>query len=122
MRTAVIFAAVAAVLSIVSTSAAQTCEITGRVPSVIRSNICLIATSVHGGDEPNNTLTIMVTQAVAYAIRAQVPDSDAMLLTLLNTWMTQRDVIVARIEVYYGRVHLATARPTIFSGPTVEYH
>ena len=90
---------------------------------MIRANICSIATSVHGGDAPVNALTILVTQEVAYAVRAQVPDADNMLLTLLDTWMTQRDVLVARIEVYYGRAHLATARSGgVFSGPSVKYH
>ena len=101
---------------------AQSCEITGKVPRSIRENICAVATSVHGGDAPVNQLTLMLTREVAYAIRARTPDADNFMLTLLDRWMTDRGVSVARVEVFYGRAHIATAETHMFSTPSVTYH
>ena len=107
----------------VSTSAfAQTCEITGTMPASIRGAICSVATSVHGGEPPVNQLTLIVTREVAYTIAAETPDARDFMLTLLDRWLTDRKVRVARFEVFYGRAHLATAETRVFGGPTVEFH
>ena len=84
--------------------------------------ICGAATSVHGGDAPVNQLTIMVTHKVAFSLRAKTPDAEDFMLTLLNRWMTDHGVRVARVEAFYGRAHLATAKTRIFGAPRVEYH
>ena len=106
-----------------STSAfAQTCEITGTVPASIRGAICSVATSVHGGEPPVNQLTLMVTREVAYTIAAETPDARDFMLTLLDRWLADRKVRVARIEVFYGRAHLATAETRVFGRPIVEFH
>ena len=92
------------------------------MPQAIRAVVCGIATSVHGGDPPVNALTIMATLPVATAIRVKTPDAENALLTLLDSWITQRGVRVARLEVFYGRAHLATASTGVFGAPTVEFH
>ena len=101
---------------------AQTCEITGTVSASIRGAICGVATSVHGGEPPVNQLTLIVTREVAFTISAETPDARDFMLTLLDRWMTDRNVRVARVEVFYGRAHLATAQTRVFGGPTVEFH
>ena len=101
---------------------AQTCEITGNVPASIRGVICGMATSVHGGDAPVNQLTIIVTREMAFALRAKAPDADNLMLALLDRWMTDRGIRVARVEAFYGRTHLATAETRVFGAPRVEYH
>lgn len=111
---------VAAVLS--AAPAAAQCEITGEVPQAIRSVICNIATSVHGGDAPVNALTLIVSRPVAAQIRAETVDAEDMLLTLLAAWQNTRQVDVARVEVFYGRAHLATARTHVFRQPSVTFH
>ena len=106
-----------------STSAfPQACEITGTVPASIRGAICSVATSVHGGEPPVNQLTLIVTREVAYTIAADTVDARDFMLTLLDRWMTDPNVRVARVEVFYGRAHLATAETRVFGGPTVEFH
>ncbi len=101
---------------------AQTCQITGTVPESIRNGICGVATSVHGGEPPVNQLTLIVTREVAYTISAETPDAKDFMLTLLDRWMTDRNARVARVEVFFGRAHLATARTRVFGEPTVEFH
>ena len=100
----------------------QSCEITGNVPASTRGVICDVATSVHGGNAPVNELTIIVTSDVALALPARRPDVEDFLLTLLNRWMTDRSVRVARVEAYYGRAHLATTETRVFGAPRVQYH
>ena len=84
--------------------------------------LCSVATSVHGGEPPVNQLTLIVTREVAYTIAADTLDARDFMLTLLDRWMTDRNVRVARVEVFYGRAHLATAETRVFGGPTVEFH
>ena len=84
--------------------------------------ICGVATSVHGGDAPVNQLTIIVTREMAFALRARSPDADNVMLALLDRWMTDHGVRVARVEAFYGRTHLATAKTRVFGAPRVEYH
>ena len=67
-------------------------------------------------------LTLIVTREVAFTISAETPDARDFMLTLLDRWMTDRNVRVARVEVFYGRAHLATAQTRVFGGPTVEFH
>ena len=122
MRALVRLAAAALLFVAPSLAFAQTCEITGSVPASVRSVICGVATSVHGGDAPVNQLTIMVTREMAFALRARSPDADNLMLALLNRWMTNRGVRVARVEAFYGRTHLATAKTRVFGAPRVEYH
>ena len=69
-----------------------------------------------------NQLTLIVTREVAYTIAADTLDARDFMLTLLDRWMTDRNVRVARVEVSYGRAHLATAETRVFGGPTVEFH
>lgn len=113
-------------LTVFPTSADASCEITGRVPSSIRSAICRVATSVHGGEAPVNQLTLIVTREIAREISAETPDARDFMLTLLDRWMTDRPsslrLRVARVEVFYGRAHLATAKTRVFGNPTVEFH
>ena len=110
------------VLSASTPGLAQTCEITGTVPASIRGVVCVVATSVHGGESPGNELTLVVTREFAFLVTAQTPVARDFILTLLDRWMTDRNVRVARVEVYYGRAHLATARPRVLSGPLIEFH
>lgn len=122
MRASVPFVATAMLFLTPSLPFAQTCEITGDVPAPLRSVICNVATSVHGGDAPVNQLTIIVTREMAFALRARSPDADNVMLALLHRWMTDRGVQVARVEAFYGRTHLATAKTRVFGAPRVEYH
>ena len=123
MTTKILMSLVGGMMLLVSTSAfAQTCEITGNVPASIREGVCSVATSVHGGEPPVNQLTLIVTREVAYTIAAETPDARDFMLTLLDRWMTDRNVRVARVEVFYGRAHLATAETRVFRGPSVEFH
>ncbi len=122
MRALVRLVAAALLLAAPSLALAQTCEITGNVPASLRSVICGVATSVHGSDAPVNQLTIIVTREMAFALRARSPDADNLMLALLNRWMTDRGVRVARVEAFYGRTHLATAKTRVFGAPRVEYH
>ena len=122
MRIAIVVLFAVLVLSAPAVTVAQSCEITGTVPQSIRSTICGIATSVHGEPAPLNRLIIIVTNSVAIAVRAQTPDAENALLSLLDAWTTQRGVVTGSVEVYYGRVHLATARPRVFRGPVVDFH
>ena len=92
------------------------------MPQAIRTAICGVATSVYGGDEPVNALTLIVRRDVATTIAARTPDARDFMLTLLDRWMTDRNVRVARVEVFYGRAHLAAAETRVFGGPTVEFH
>ena len=101
---------------------AQRCEITGTVPASIRGVICGVATSVDGGGPPVNQLTLVVTREVAFTISTENPDAQNFMLALLDLWTTDRNVRVARMEVYYGRAHLATAQTRAFRRPTVEFH
>ncbi len=84
--------------------------------------ICGVATSVHGGDAPVNQWTIMVTRGMSLALRAKTPDAEDFMLALLNRWMADRGVRVARVEAFYGRAHPATAETSVFRAPCVEYH
>ena len=92
------------------------------LPSLSFGSICSVATSVHGGDAPVNQLTIIVTREMAFALRAKTLDADNLMLALLDRWMTDRGVRVARVEAFYGRTHLATAKTRVFGAPRVEYH
>jgi len=122
MRASVRLIAAVVLLAVASSAFSQACEITGNVPASIRGVICGVATSVHGGDAPVNQLTIIVTREMAFALRAKSPDADNLMLALLNRWMTDRGVQVARVEAFYGRTHLATAKTRVFGAPRVEYH
>ena len=96
------------------------CEITGDVATPIKEHICVIATSVHG-DPKNLTLTLMVTRDVAQEIRAETLDAEEMLLNLLGAWKYQHDLVVGIVDVYYGKVHLATAKTTARRGDHVLF-
>ena len=103
MRASVRLVAAVVLLTAASLAVAQSSEITGDVPATIRGVICSVATTVHGGDTPVNQLTIIVTRDLAFALRAKTPDAEDFMLTLLNRWMTDRGVRVARVEAFYGR-------------------
>ncbi|MCY4059459.1 MAG: hypothetical protein OXG44_15830 [Gammaproteobacteria bacterium] len=103
-------------------AAAQGCEITGTVPQNLRGAICNLATSVHGGGEPVNELTVILRLEVATLVRLQSPDAEDAMLNILDAWMNGRNVRVARATFYYGRAHLATAQTRVFGAPDVEYH
>ena len=122
MRTLVRLGAAALLFLAPSLAFAQTCETTGNVPASLRSVICGVATSVHGGDAPVNELTIIVTREIAFALREQSLDANNLMLALLNRWMTDRGVRVARVEAFYGHTHLATAKTRGLGAPRVEYH
>ena len=122
MRASIRLMAATVLLTIALPAFAQTCEITGNVPASITRVICGMATSVHGGDAPVNQLTIIVTREMAFALRAKAPDADNLMLALLDRWMTDRGIRVARVEAFYGRTHLATAETRMFGAPRVEYH
>ena len=100
----------------------ETCKITGEVPDKIREVICLIATAAHGGEAPVNALVVMLKRSVALDVASKSLDSKNTLLGLLKIWMTLRDVKVARVEVFYGEVHIATVKTHVFRGPSVTYH
>ena len=122
MRASFRLIAAAVFLTVASSAFTQTCEITGNVPASLSGVICSVTTSVHGGDAPVNQLTIIVTREMAFALRAKTPDADNVMLALLDRWMTDRGVRVARVEAFYGRAHLATAKTRVFGAPRVEYH
>ena len=98
------------------------CDITGNVPAQLRAPICGIATSAHGGDAPVNQLTLIVSVSVATAVRLETPVAESALLDLLAAWKRLRGVRVARLEVFYGRAHLATARTHVIRPDSVEFH
>ena len=110
MRASVRLMAAAVLFTVALPAFAQKCEITGNVPASIRSVICGVATSVHGGDAPINRLTAIVSREMAFALRARVPDADNLMLVLLDRRMMGRDIQVARVDAFYGRTHLATAK------------
>lgn len=103
-------------------SGAPDCEVTGTVPKNIKEVICKVATSVHGGKSPVNQLTIVLKRAPAATVATKSIDAKDFLLTLLNSWKEGRKVKVARVEAYYNRVHLATAKTNVFSPPSVTFH
>lgn len=116
--------ALAALLVVLTAAPALAqCEITGNVPQQLRDPICGIATSAHGGDAPVNQLTLTVSVSVATAVRLETPPvAEDALLDLLAAWKRLRGVRVARLEVFYGRAHLATARTHVIRPDSVEFH
>ncbi len=54
---------------------AEDCDITGNVPSNIRRIICQVATSVDGGDEPVNRLTLMLKRGPANEVSSKSMDA-----------------------------------------------
>ena len=122
MRASVRLVAAVVLLTAASPVVAQTCEITGDVPASIRGAIRSAAAPVHGGDAPVKLLTIIVTRDLAVTLRAKTPDAEDFMLTLLNRWMSDRGVRVARVEAFYGRAHLATAETRVLGAPRVKYH
>ena len=103
------------------TAFAQPCEITGTVPAKIRANICDVVTGAHGGGEPVNQLTVSLKRAPAAAFWAKTPEARDFMLTLLNTWMTGRNVRVARVEAYFGRARIAVAETRAWDQPRVTF-
>ena len=93
---------------------------TGTVAKPIKEHICLIATSVHGNPD-SYTLTLIVTRETALEIRAETLDAEEMLLALLGAWKYQHELSGGIVRVYYGKVHLATAKTTLLSGDRVEF-
>ena len=112
---------VVAVFLFASPAFAQ-CDVSGQIPGALRGPLCEISTSISGSGPPVNQLTLMVKREVATAVRAKTPDAEDLLLTILNSWMNLRSAKVARVEVYYGRAHLATAKTNVFRAPSVNYH
>ena len=100
---------------------AQSCEITGNVPTKIRGVICRVATSVNGGGAPVNQLTVMLKRAPVAALWAKTPEARDFMLTLLDTWMTGRGVQVARVEAYFGRARVAVAETRVWGSPRVTF-
>ena len=103
-------------------SYAQTCEVTGNVPTELRKPICAVATSVHGGGAPVNQLTVMFRRQLANEVASETLDAKNMLLQLLGAWTRTRGVRVARVEVFYEKVHLATVKTSVFGRPSVTFH
>ena len=101
---------------------AQDCEITGTVPNKIKKVICGVATSVHGGKPPVNQLTLILKRASAAAVSLKNLTAKDFMLTLLDTWKTERKVRIARVEAHYGRVHIATAETSAWSSDKVTFH
>ena len=78
--------------------------------------------SIHGGEEKyGSPLIIVFKRAPAYAIAAKTPDARKTMLTLLDVWMTERDVRIASVEAYYGKARLAVAKTRVFGNPTVKF-
>ena len=98
------------------------CEITGTIPPELQEPICNIASSAHGGGEPSNQLTVMLTPALAMSVRAKDLEAENMLQQLLGAWMRTRKVRVARVEAFYGSIHLATVETHAYRSPSVEFH
>ena len=44
------------------------------------------------------------------------------MLTLLDRWMTDCNVRVARVDLVYAWAHLATAQTRVFARPALEFH
>ena len=63
----------------------------------------------------------MVTRDIAMEIRAETLDAEEMLLNLLGAWKYQHDLVVGIVDVYYGKVHLATAKTTARRGDHVVF-
>ncbi len=117
--------AVFVVLSLLSTVVplqSEDCDITGDVPSNLRRTICQVATSVDGGDEPVNRLTLMLKRSVAKEVSGKGMDAKNFMLSILDAWKNGRKVKVARVDAFYQRTHLATAKTNVFSGDSVEFH
>ena len=109
-------------LAAVMVQSAQACDISGNVPAKIRDVICQVAASVNGGAAPVNQLTLVLQRAPAAAVAIKNIDAKNFLLTLLDTWKNGRGVRVARVEAYYERVHLATAKTNGMGAPSVSFH
>ena len=97
------------------------CEITGQVPRSLRAAVCAIATSVHG-DPDAYQLTIIVTREVAANITARTLDARQALLLMLDHWVRDHNLSFGTVEVFFGRVHLATVRTRVFGRPTIDFH
>ena len=67
-------------------------------------------------------LTVVLRQGPAAAVASKNLDAKNFLLALLEAWKKGRKVKVARVELYYGRVHLATTKTNAFSPPSVIFH
>ena len=69
-----------------------------------------MATAIHG-DTELRTLSFRVNREAAVEFRSESVDAEEMLLTILNVWKNQKkNNRIGWVKVYYGRVHLATAR------------
>ena len=101
---------------------AQGCEITGTVPNTIKKAICGVATSIDGGKPPVNQLTLILKRAPAATVSLKNLAAKDFLLTLLDLWKTERKVRIARVEVFYRRVHIATAETSVWSSDKVTFH
>ena len=122
MRETLCKALVLAVLLAGSAQVARPCDATGKIPSELQGPLCGIATSVHGGDAPVNQLTVILKRSVANEVAAKTLDGKNMLLQLLGSWTRTRGVRVARVEVFYGRVHIATVKTRAFGAPSITFH
>ena len=112
----------ATLFALSSATTLNACDITGNVPSNIRKIICQVATSVDGGDEPVNRLTLMLKRSIAEEVSSKSMDAKNFMLSILTAWKNGRNVKVARVDAFYQRVHLATAKTNVFSDDSVEFH
>ena len=99
----------------------QKCKVTGWVPETIKKHACFMATTIHG-DTELRTLTFRVNREAAKEFRSESVDAEEMLLTILNVWKNQKkNDRIGFVKIYYGRVHLATARTRFGRSDIVEF-
>ena len=107
--------------ALVALAQGQECKVSGTVPDVIKKHTCFMATSIHG-DVKLKVLTYRVKREVAREFRSESVDAEELLLTILNSWkMQKKNNRVGFVKVYYGRVHLATARTRFGRSDVVEF-
>ena len=80
--------------------------ITGPVPATLACDLCPFITEA-AATEGGNVLIILVTHPMADAITLRSVETEEALIGMGARWMASSPWAV-RLEVYYGRVHLAT--------------
>ena len=88
--------------------------ITGPVPASLARDLCQFITEA-AATERGDVLIIMVTRPIADAITLRSLDIEEALIGMGTRW-TATSRRAMRLEVYYGRVHLATVRRSLGSG------
>ena len=105
----------------VASAQEQTCKVSGTVPELIKKYTCPMATAIHGNTK-RRTLSLRVNREMAKEFRSESVDAEEFLLRVLDVWKNQKkNNRIGWVKVYYGRVHLATARTRAGKRDVVEF-